>query len=261
MNLFVSEMNRMLHRRALWVLLGVGLAVISFFIMLVLLSVDSGEDRRRWTFATETLLTMTLGTAMGLAMLLGGTLWGADFRHGTLGTLLTFVPDRRRVWATRTVVVALYSLGFALLMFLFSFLALAVFSGGAAVEQASWSGLFPRTVRQIVACVLAGLFGAFLATIFRNTAAAILVPLGYLFVRVLLLMTGMASGPSVFLPETYALAFLGGEVVIPPSDEGPSMASALIRIGWEQGLAVLIGLLAATGAVALLVFARRSVTE
>lgn len=259
MNLFVAELNRLWRRRALRVLALIGVLLLGFF-MLLTLPMTQSDGPTAWEYAPGILLTMSLGTALGLSMLLGATYWGADFRHGTIGTLLTFVPDRRRVWIVRTLVVILASLAFGVAMLAATLLAMMAFSGGQVIAQAPWPDLGPQMVRFVVGCVLAGLLGAFLALIFRNTAAAAVVPLAYLFVRMLLLMTGLGMEIQLMLPETYVAAFLAGGMQVPLSS-GLLSEPTRVYVGVWPALGVLLGILAVLGAVSLVLFDRRSITE
>ena len=225
MNLFVAELNRLWRRRALRVLALIGVLLLGFFVLMTLPMTQS-DGPTAWEYAPGVLLTMALGTAMGLSMLLGATYWGADFRHGTIAMLL----------------------------------AILALSRGQAIAQAPWSDLAPQMVRLVVGCVLAGLLGAFLALIFRNTAAAAVVPLAYLFLRMLLLMTGLGMEIQLLLPETYVAAFLGGGIEVPRA-RNPLSEPALVYVGVWPALGVLLGILAVLGAVSLVLFDRRSITE
>lgn len=266
MNLLRAELSRLLHRRALYVLLGAGAALTLLFTLLMLSNAPrTSEVPEYWADYATSYLGLVLGGAAGLSLLLGATYWGADFRHGTVGTLLTFVPDRPRVWGVRMLVTALGGLGFGLAQMLFGWLCVALFALARVSAFTDWGALGVLVTKGIGACVMAALLGGFLAVIFKNTAAAVVVPMAYLFVRLLFLifsgLTGTGDHAQFLLPETYLGVYVAGDTVFSIEDPSAPDGYADVTVTFVQGLGVLLGLLAALGAVALALFDRRSVTE
>lgn len=266
MNLLRSELSRLLHRRALYVLLGAGAALTLLFTLLMLTSAPSPQDSAAfWEGYATSYLGLVLGAATGLSLLLGATYWGADFRHGTIGTLLTFVPDRPRVWGVRTLATALGGLGFGVAQMLFGWLCVGLFTLARVAEYTDWAPLGLVVAKGVGACVMAALLGGFLAVIFKNTAAAVVVPMAYFFVRLLFLifsgMSGTAEQAQLLLPETYLGVYVAGDTVFSIEDPSAPGGYADVTVTFLQALGVLLGLLTALGAAALVLFDRRSVTE
>lgn len=258
MTLVVAELGRLWHRRASWVLLGTGVALV----LLVALPITAGAAGIAWQGYGTAVIGIAGLIGCALSGLLGGTFWGADFRHGTIATLLTFVPDRLRVWAARTVAVALGGLCLAAAVLGWAWLLVGVLSGGAAFLGEEGAQSLDLTGRILALCVMAALLGAFLATIFKSTAAAAFVPLAYLLLRGVFALARQTVGGGVLqfvLPDAYLAAFITGEAQIYLG--GRYGEPDIVDVGFAQGAAYLLGVLAAVGAISAALFHRRSVTE
>lgn len=120
------------------------------------------------------------------ALIAGATALGAEWRHGTIATLLTWEPRRLRVMAAKLVAVALAA--FVIGVLLQAFLVLALFPAGVArgttdgMTAVWWRGLTGGVLRIGLMTSAAAVFSACVASVGRNTAAAIGVAFGYLIV-------------------------------------------------------------------------------
>jgi ABC-2 type transport system permease protein len=140
-------------------------------------------------FRLSSLTDIYLGTGAVLVMVawvLAGSFIGAEWRAGTVGTMLTWEPRRVRVILVKAFVAALMAfVGTVLLQALLgaALVPAAVFRGSTAGTDAAWlretAGVVLRGAA--VSAVAAGL-GFSIASVARNTAAAFGVAFGYLIV-------------------------------------------------------------------------------
>jgi len=192
MKLLVIEARRALHRRVVWLLLGLATAGIA--IAAVVTFIDSADlDLARlrtegglhpavmtswWVSGTgESTLAIT---AMFLAVggLLGGAaVVGGEWKAGTVGTVLTWEPRRFRLHAARLGACALLAwlLAFALqAVFLASFLPAVAVHGSSAGADGAWAlDLLGAMTRIAGLAALAAVIGGAVATVGRGTAAAL----------------------------------------------------------------------------------------
>lgn len=125
-------------------------------------------------------------TATGVSFLLflvGASCVAAEFRTGSIGTLLTFEPRRLRVGTTKLAAAGIGALAVALT--LCAVTALGVWaicrvngSNSPPAELQSYSPVW-TAVRGVVMITAAGLAGATIALLVRSTAAVIGVVVGY----------------------------------------------------------------------------------
>jgi ABC-2 type transport system permease protein len=141
-------------------------------------------DRR---FHYETLPNILVGMslfAISLGWLLGSSLVGAEWHAGTMATLLTWEPRRVRVLAAK--LVAAGGLAFAVAIGLQLLLGAALLPAGllrGTTEGIDASWLRPLGgvgLRVAAVSVLGAMMGLSIATIGRNTAAALGIAFGYL---------------------------------------------------------------------------------
>jgi hypothetical protein len=141
------------------------------------MSLELGVDQRQ-RIATVQVLTYLL------LVVLGASAIGAEYRAGTVTTILTWEPRRVRLLAARIGAVALVSVGLFLLVS-------AVFIGGwalgasiagstAGADGEFWRELLAVVGRGTVLAVALPVISASLATLGRNTAAALGIWFGYL---------------------------------------------------------------------------------
>ncbi len=264
--LFLAEGRRLLARRATWLI-----AVATGGVIVLIAAVAAASLPPRTQLGQVDYLAgfLTFG-ALVIALfgsILGATYWGADFRHGTLGTLLTFVPSRSRVWLARTAVVLLAGLVFGVVLLGLLMLLLAVFTGGVlfAGEAPLAPDLASMVGREVLLVAGATLLGSFLAIILHNTGAAVLVPVAYLFVRGLLSVTGIqvAAPLQRVLPETYLQALLTGKATLVfPGGGAPGRGDVtFVTVTAGEAILAMTVVLAALGVLSWWLLQRRSITD
>ena len=187
-------------------------------------------------FHLTALRDVFLGTAFILVVggwLLGASFMGAEWHAGTLGTLLTWEPRRLRVFVAKLAAAAavLFLLAMALQAMLGLVLAAAAaFRGTTEGADAEWlrsvSGV---AVRVAGLTAMAGAMGFAIATIGRNTAAALGVGFAYLAV-VEGLVRGLRPQWSRWLIGDNAGVFLAGEAGFPPVSRSPLGAGGVIAV-------------------------------
>lgn len=218
---------------------------------------------------TATVGGATIG-ALG-ALLMAASFWGAEYRHGSLSTWLTFVPSRGRVWASKMLVAMVMGAAVTAIVLVLTvtmmWAAIVVNQGAGAVG--AWDSALANAGRGLAFGAFAGLLGGALTTMFRNTVAAVAVPMGYLLVQGLFGVLSALPGYihlTPWLPENNVRAFLEGGLTYPVPVQKMTQAGLewdLIEkhISFAQGavyLVVLVGLVAFASAW---LFQRRDVTE
>ena len=117
------------------------------------------------------------------ALMAGATFIGADWRYGTVGTLLTWEPRRWRVFSSKAVAVGLWALliGVALQALVgVSVLPAALWRGTTAGADSEWLGeVVGAVLRTSLLGAGAALIGYAVALIGRNSAAALGAAFGY----------------------------------------------------------------------------------
>jgi ABC-2 type transport system permease protein len=216
--LFLSEVRRDLSRRLVWVLIALGLVGTAMTGGIVYANAEGSPGRRAFVQCTatpsgETVCTESTGEPLpgdefaftdlwpdddegpALAvpivflaiggLLAGASTVGAEWRAGTITTLLTWEPRRVRVAAAKL-------LAAGLLAFLIAFVLLAVFClallpaglrGSTEGTDAAWfGGLVLGMLRGSLLTAFAAVFGAGVAMLGRNTAAAFGVAFAYIVI-------------------------------------------------------------------------------
>jgi len=267
--LFTTEVRRLLHRR---MLLWLVLIMLGLVVTIVVISAATSDpsslnpnDAMRTTdlwirgAAARRLgvnATYRVGTTSILCYLvvivLGATAVGAEYRAGTVTTVLTWEPRRVRLLTARLAAVAVVAMGFYLLVN-------AVFVGGWAIGAAAngittgadsefWKVLLLVLARgTVLAAVLAVLSGA-IATLGRNTGAALGIWFGYL-IAVEAILGNQVRETAPWLLTVSAAAFFGWR----------SYSLGGHHVGPLGGTLHVLLYLVAVGGVALAVFARRDV--
>jgi ABC-2 type transport system permease protein len=123
-------------------------------------------------------LFLLLGGLIG-----GATVAGAEWRAGTITTLLTWEPRRVRVHLTRTLACAglAFVISFVLqIVFLASLLPATLLNGSTAnVDSHWWISLVAAMLRTSLLTAVGAMLGVALATLGRNTAFALVVVFGW----------------------------------------------------------------------------------
>src|SRR5439155_27264654 len=120
------------------------------------------------------------------ALRAGASMVGADWRAGTVGTLLTWEPRRGRVLLAKLVSVALLAAAIALvlqILFILALLPAMLGRGTTTGADAEWfRGLVAVLLRGAALVGMAAAVGAAIASLGRNTSAALGAAFGYLVV-------------------------------------------------------------------------------
>lgn len=251
--LLASELRRMWSRHLVRIVAGLALLGIAIagVIVAVRSSPEVGADPR---FPLTMLPDVLKGTSIPLIIagwLLGASFIGADWRTGTITTLLTWEPRRSRVIVAKVVAcaVSVFALAMALQAVLGGVLSLdAVFRGTTEGVDASWwretSGV---AVRAATLASVASIVGFAVASIGRNTAAALGAGFAYLAV-IENLVRGLRPGWQRWLFTDNAAVFItGGNVDF-------SFQRTVL-----QAVALLAAYAAALFAVSLVMFRARDV--
>jgi hypothetical protein len=177
--LLISELRRMWSRHLVRIVAGLALLGIAIAGVIVAIrsSPEAGADPR---FPLTMLPDILKGTSIPLILagwLLGASYIGADWRAGTITTLLTWEPRRSRVIVVKVLACAfsVFALAIALQAVLGGVLGLdAAFRGTTEGIDATWvretSGV---AVRAATLASVASVIGFAVASIGRNTAAAL----------------------------------------------------------------------------------------
>lgn len=146
----------------------------------------SVQDKR---FYFSDMADIAMGVTVPLAMLalfLGASFVGAEWQKGTMTTTLTWENRRLVLFAAKTVAVIVGSLVlFVVLQALLALLLLpsALFRGSTeGLDATWWQDAGATLARCAAATVVAGVVGMSLASLGRNTAAALGIGFGYMVV-------------------------------------------------------------------------------
>ena len=199
-SLLISEARRALHRRAVWVLIAV--AVVGVALLGVIAYTDSAgrtvaELHVDGTHPAVMADWWSVGGGDGILMigaiplLLGGlfggaTVAGAEWKAGTITTVLTWEPRRWRVHAARLAAAFSLAAVIALVLetlFLAATLPAVLLNGTTAGTDAGWwFDLVGAGVRIALLTGAAAVIGASFATIGRGTGFALGLAFGWLSV-------------------------------------------------------------------------------
>jgi hypothetical protein len=190
LRLTVVEMRRALHRRLVrWMILVAALccALAGLIVFLtsrdsVKFALDEGHPARMvnwWAgggdgdFLTTAALFLVVGAAI-----CGASVAGAEWRAGTMTTMLTWVPSRVRLHGARTcsALVLSFVISFLLQLLYLAAAVPAVVAHGttAGTDTAWWAALLFAMVRISLITSLVAVLAVSIATIGRNTSAALI---------------------------------------------------------------------------------------
>lgn len=121
-----------------------------------------------------------------VAYLVGVSFVAAEFSSGTIGTWLTYEPRRGRVYASKLVAIAFGVLVVAVLAVALVVAAVYLIARADQIvgttSGASGRGLIWTAARTVALIGVAGVLGSVVASLLRNTAAALGLAIGYLVV-------------------------------------------------------------------------------
>ena len=192
MNLLIVEMRRALQRRVVHVLILIAL-IGCVFAGVIAFTSSAGETlaglhsdgnthpavMRDWWIAGSGDGALSVS---GLFLLLGGLIGGAsvagaEWRAGTVTTVLTWEPRRVRLHLSRTAACGILAAVIAMalqILFLASFLPAVLANGSTAGLDADWwIALVAAMLRVSLFTAVGAMLGVALATLGRNTAFAL----------------------------------------------------------------------------------------
>ncbi|MDQ3275738.1 MAG: hypothetical protein M3Q39_12115 [Actinomycetota bacterium] len=189
--LTIVEMRRALHRRLVrWM---IALAVVLCGLMGVIVFISSRDPLElarssdhparmsSWWISGggDGILTMAALYLVVGAAICGASVAGAEWRAGTITTALTWEPSRLRLHAARTASAGVLSfvIGFALqVVFLAAATPAVIFNGSTdGTNGAWWGALVLAMLRIALITALVAVLAVSVATIGRNTSAALVV--------------------------------------------------------------------------------------
>jgi hypothetical protein len=253
MTLLSIEVRRALARRLVQVLIGLALAATG--IVSVVTYVQTGRPTSGepialvdlWpTSGEDPILLMTAFFLAVGALLAGASVVGAEWRAGSITTLLTWEPRRLRVAASKIGSAALAAgvIGLVLqVVFVLALLPALLDHGSTAGADAAWFWGMVGGITRIAALTgLSAALGASLAMVGRNTAVA----LGAAFVE-LNLVEGVlrAWKPGLgrwLLSENVAIFVLGRDVEDLPFSR-PPLVAAITLVAYVGAVAVVAAML------------------
>jgi hypothetical protein len=182
--LITIELRRALSRRLVRVLVGLALGVTA--IAGVITFIQTGKPTPEapidlvelWPASGEDAILMVTAFLLAVGGLFAGaSVAGAEWRAGSMATLLTWEPRRVRVFVARMTAVLLAATVIGLVLqvvFALALLPALLAHGSTAGADAAWfRGLVAGVARGAVLTGLAATLGASLAMIGRNTAVAL----------------------------------------------------------------------------------------
>jgi hypothetical protein len=200
MNLLFVEMRRALRRPVIRVMVLIALAGCAFAGVIAFLSSsgrtlaelhERGETHPAvltdwWVSGSDNaVLIVTVFLLLG-GFFAGAAVAGAEWRAGTVTTVLTWEPRRLRLNLTRTAAcgICAFLIGLALeMVFLASFLPAVIANGSTAGATVGWwTALALAVLRSALLTAVAAVVGVALATIGRNTAFALAIVFGWIAV-------------------------------------------------------------------------------
>lgn len=259
MKLLAVEVRRALHRRIVWVLLAVAFAGAALAGVVAFVSsagrdpatlVPAGSEEGHpalmvdwWKPGTANgLLTIAAFFLLMGALIGGASVVGAEWRAGTVTTVLTWEPRRLRLFGARVGACVLCAGLIAVVLqvlFLAAFLPAVLANGSTAGADAEWVRSLAGAVGRIaVLTALAAGLGASLAFLGRNTTAALAVGWGWVVVGESLVRS-LRPGSARFLVGENGAVFLTGADLEGASFTRAPVVAAATLLGYAGLVAVL----------------------
>jgi hypothetical protein len=164
----------------------------------------------------------------------GATVAGAEWRAGTITTLLTWEPRRVRMHLSRTAACALlaFAISFVLqIVFLASFLPATLANGSTAnVDAAWWVSLVAAMARTSLLTAIGASLGVALATLGRNTAFALVATFAWITI-IEGMIRGLKPGLARFLwGENMTLVLTWAQLENVSFRRGPLLALVTVTL-------------------------------
>lgn len=200
---------------------------------------------RASTFVEMAPSAASVATSIGtlVALFAAGSFVGADFRHGTIGLWLTFVPQRDRVWVAKIMVAALAGLILGAILSVISILVLTLTAGilQGWNTLGAWDTVLTAVGRGVLLAAGFGALGASLAFWFRSTVAPAILPvINWFFdiaANILIAVPGL-SRLSQWTPSTNMTAYTNNGTTIMVAKPGSlpqEMEWVELNITFAQG--------------------------
>lgn len=185
--LFVTEVRRCLARRLVWVLVGLALAAITLGSVLAFVNAADVKPTDLWSRNRSDPVLLVTAVYLAIGGFVGGaSMVGADWRAGTMTTLLTWEPRRVRLALARFAAVAscAFLIGLALQVVLVLGLLPSMLAHGTTDgADLSWFlSLVGFLLRGEMLVAMAAVLGAAIAMVGRNTGAALSAFPAYLII-------------------------------------------------------------------------------
>ncbi|MEA2507008.1 MAG: hypothetical protein QOH48_1626 [Actinomycetota bacterium] len=195
-------------------------------------------------------------TILGIA--LAASFTGAEWSAGTMTTLLTWEPRRGRVYVAKMVAAAIFTFVSAIVLQIVLGLALlpsGLAHGSSVGVDAHWFWTAASSAsRGAIVAVLGAAIGLAIASLARNTTAAVLVAFFYLFVLENLIQGLKPQWSGWLFSENAGIFILG------PKAANHSGNGVIVGHSSLQALLVLCAYAGVVTAVSVALFLRRDVT-
>lgn len=261
--LTVVEMRRALHRRLVRWMVVIAVVLCAVLGLVVFLTSSDpvkfardGDSPARmvnwWTGGGDGPLTVSALFLVVGAAICGASVAGAEWRAGTMTTMLTWVPSRVLLHGARTTSAAIltFTISFMLQAVCLAATLPAVLVHGTTADTDSswWAALLLAMTRISFVSVLVAVLAISVATIGRNTSAALVVLAGWALVVERLVAGFWPKLARFMIGENVAIVVPWSELRTASFDRPPIVA-----------LLALVGYLSAIVVSATVLFARRDV--
>ncbi len=218
MRILRVELVRCLHRRLLWIL---ALAAVIGCLLTLVLTLVNVKDTDPINLVDlwpprdqgDPVLLIAITIAILGALVFGSSMVGAEWKSGTVPTLLTWESRRLRVAVTKIAAPAIVAAVLALVLealFALSLLPVIVSKGSTAgTDSKFWRALSGGTLRGFAVIAMAGALGALIALVARTTSAA--TGIAFLYLNLVEgFLRGFVKSSRSWLLTDNAVVFLTG---------------------------------------------------
>ncbi|HEX2056835.1 MAG TPA: hypothetical protein VHI71_00560 [Actinomycetota bacterium] len=234
-HLVASELRRMASRRLFrWILV---LAAAGIALIAALVFANAGD-----TFRRSDMESGLLGLAFPLIMLgwlVGASSIGAEWTHRTVTALLTWEPRRTRVLVAKVTAACAYAAVLVVVLeVVYTILMLPAAAGGDAFaprEAFAWNDYVAAGTRIMAVSVIAAALGFAIATVGRNTGAALGGGMAYLLIAETLIRAWKPSW-EVWLLGSNMGRFVGGDASPGGLTARTTEDAAVVLVAYAVGL-------------------------